>query len=126
MAVIYRGEDKSIQFTLTDANGDPLVINDLTGIIIFLWHQSTVLARYNIDPSDSSTLSGYNPITVDDSAAGQVSIKLAASVTRNSPLGEIKAEVKVRITPSDTEDSVAVVSLGTMEEARTRNETTFT
>lgn len=126
MAVIYRGEDKSIQFTLTDANGDPLVINDLTGIIIFLWHQSTVLAKYNVDPGVPETLSGYNPITVDDSAAGQISIKLAASVTRNAPIGELKAEIKTRITPSDTEDSVAVVSLGAIEEARTRNETTFT
>lgn len=120
MVIIYRGEDKIISFTLTDGDDAPLIINDLTGIIVLLYHQHKVIARYSIHP-----LTGYGPITTVDSNGGIISLMLTAEVTRNAPLGKLRAEIKVRITPSDTFDSIAVAELADIEEARSRNETTF-
>lgn len=120
LPVIYRGEDKSILFNLTDANDDPLVINDLTGLIIELFLVNTPIGLFSVNALD-----GYNEIVVTDSAAGQVTIKLTQQQTRNAPLGTLKAEVKTRITPSGVWDSATAIEIAEIVEARTRNITTF-
>lgn len=123
LETIYRGEDIDLLFTLNDADGDPLVINDLAGVIIWVVNKSTggVLGKFRRD----SPSGDYGAITVVSSNDGQVSVKLTAAQTKGADLGCLVAEVKIRITTSSNFDSIDPVTIAKLADAATKNDTDF-
>lgn len=103
---LIKGDDKVIQFTLTNEDESPVVINALIGVIIWLYQGTTVLAKYSIH-----TLSGYEDINVVDSANGVISINLKRSKLQAGTLQNIFAEIKISEPSADFDNNEALTTV---------------
>lgn len=123
LPIMYRGEDKNIPIELADANDAPLVISTLTGVIVTIYDErETIVEKFSVNP-----MVGYSSISVDDDVNGKISLTLSAASTRPSTVkaGVLYIDVKVRITPLSTLDSIYVDELTILKNAVSKNETTF-
>lgn len=101
--IIYTGEDKEIQFTLTGASNTPINLStDIDGLLVVLYSKqgsiNTVLSKYSRD-----AIAGYDStnLVITDAAAGEFSIRLQAESTRYGREETLYAEIKVRFPNTD-------------------------
>lgn len=101
METIYRGEDKTIDFTLKNADGSAVDLDDLLGLVVIIYQfDKKTLAKYS-----KNALSGYDTIDITDAAAGKFSVKLQAKHTRAANLTEVFVEIKTQATQSGFDEN---------------------
>lgn len=122
---LNKGDDKVITFYLQDDDCNPIVIDDLIGVIIFISQHETVLKKYS-----TNVLAGYDPIEIVDSANGIVSINFKRSVVANAPLQKVKATVKIATENTDFENNEFLttdpnIEIDLLEDTLTKDITVF-
>lgn len=118
---IYRGEDKSIGFSLTDQDDQPLSLTDFSAIMVLILDSS----KQTVEEFEYPTTPGQEEITFDNASQGEMSIKLKRSKTLDIKLGAVFAEIKVRKAIPGFEsgqfDSIAVEQIAVAEDSNSKN-----
>ena len=94
--IIYKGEDRELQFTLFGPTNDPIPNSSLDAMIVVLYAKETgsILEKYSKKP-----LTGYNNVdlVIADVSSNEFIIKLQAEVTRRAIVDDLlMVEVKGR------------------------------
>lgn len=109
--IIYKGEDKIIDITLT-SGGVAITLSTLSGIVVVIYNKKTkkVLEKYSLN-----ALTGYETLTI---VSNKIRINLDRAITINADDGDIDAEILEEVTTSGFEDgefrSIAVAEIGTI------------
>lgn len=126
LTTVYRGTDRKVTLNLKNDSGDPVVINSLAGIIIWLYERESkkVFQKYS-----KNALAGHKSIAVEDSATGSISIQLTEADTVDRALGEIWAAIKTKTSSGSWEDgdmkSAAHVAICCIEDSNVKSVSTF-
>ena len=123
---ILQGEDKTIEFAITDGT-DAIDLSTVAGILIKLVDET----KNQIQIYNNPTRSGYKPIVITDSANGKIEIKLQSADTLTAKEGKLCAEVMIEIDDSGFDDSTIhnknfVIAIAEIEESQTTGETDLT
>ena len=94
LAKIYRGQSLPITFTLTDDDGNPLVINDLDDIWVNIFHKYSRISMETYQLTDTD-------ITVVSSPNGQIKVILNDDDTDDCQTGIYTADIKTSETDAD-------------------------
>lgn len=126
MNKIYKGEDKTISLTVKD-NGVAVDLDaTYNGILCYLYYYTgDVLAKYS-----KETLTGFDSLTVTDSANGVFQVKLQSAVTKTAKKGDVYAEIKTQATDvlydsSSFHSIVDGIEIGTIEDSNSKNVADF-
>jgi len=101
METRYPGEDFEIDFNLTTPDGSPIIITDLSGIVILICtsNPARILGRFSLNAlTDFSDIETVNPAT------GQIRIKIESGESDEWPHEIFKAEIKITTADGDAED----------------------
>lgn len=110
--IIYKGEDKVIDISLTD-DGTSVTLTSLSGIVVILYTKKTkkILEKYSLN-----SLTGYEPLTI---VSNKIRIFLDRAITIGAEDGDVDAEILEEVANASFENnqlrSIAIAEIGTIE-----------
>lgn len=99
--IIFKGEDKTITITITDANDDLVDLDDAPEIIVRLLDES----KNTIEKYSKTTQAGFRDLDIPDPASGEMNLFLNAAQTDVAARGFMSAEIKMEFVDVNFDDS---------------------
>lgn len=99
--IIFKGEDKTIVITITDANDEVIDLDTASEIVVRLLDES----GNSIDQYNKAGSGEFRPLDIPDPSLGIMNLFLNADATDTAAKGFMSAEIKMRFTDVNFDDS---------------------
>lgn len=125
--IVYQGEDKLFEVTITDTGGTAINLGTIDGIVIYILNKrGETVVKYS-----SNAQSGFETLTISDAANGKVQFKLQSDITANVVKGMIRAHIKLEQDDAGYDDSTlhsvgVIIDIAEIKETPTTAETDLT
>ena len=125
--IIYQGEDKLFEVTITDPDLVAIDLDTIAGIIIYILDRhGNIVVKYS-----SNAQTGFETLTISDAVNGKVQFKLQSNITTTMVTGLVSADIKLEQEDAGYEDHTlhsvgVIIDIADIKETPTTAETDLT